>query len=173
MTIGALALAAVSLLVAPDGAQSLAPTTIVIVRHAEAVPDAGRDPGLADAGRVRAAALEEALRDADVAAVYATQYQRTRMTGADAAAAANIQVMVRPIEGSAGEYAAALAAHVLSSHAGRTVVIVGHSNTVPALVKAFSGLVMADLAHDSYDTMFVVSARAPGQATVVRARYGR
>ncbi|MDQ3170747.1 MAG: histidine phosphatase family protein, partial [Acidobacteriota bacterium] len=154
MTIGALALAAVSLLAATDGAQSSAPTMVVIVRHAEAVPDAGRDPVLGDAGRARAAALAEALRDAGVAAVYATQYQRTRLTGADVAAAANIEVTVRAIEGSADEYAAALATHVLSSHAGRTVVIVGHSNTVPALVKAFSGLVMADLAHDSYDTMF-------------------
>lgn len=173
MTICALVLAAVSLLSASDAAQSTAPTTVVIVRHAEAVPDAGRDPALADGGRARAAALADALRDAGVAAVYTTQFQRTRLTGTDVAAAANVQVTVRPIEGSATDYAAALAAHVLSTHAGHTVVIVGHSNTVPALVKAFSGVAMPDLAHDSYDTMFVISARGPGKAAVVRARYGR
>jgi phosphohistidine phosphatase SixA len=173
MTIGALALAAVSLVAAQDSAPASATTTIVIVRHAEALADAGRDPALAEAGRARAVALAEALRDADVAAVYATQYQRTRMTGADTASAAKVEVTVAPIEGSADEYAAALASRVLSSHAGRTVVIVGHSNTVPALVKAFSGVVMPDLAHDSYDTMFVISARGKGEGRVVRARYGR
>jgi hypothetical protein len=59
MTIGALALAAVSLVAAQDGAPASATTTIVIVRHAEALADAGRevvelvevggDAGLADA----------------------------------------------------------------------------------------------------------------------------
>src|SRR5688500_8432812 len=118
MTLGALALAAVSLFAVQNSAPAAAPTTIVIVRHAEAMPDAGRDPVLADAGRARAAALAEALRDADVAAVYATQYQRTRMTGADTASAAKVEVRVTPIEGSADAYAAALAVRVLSEHAG-------------------------------------------------------
>lgn len=148
-------------------------TTIVLVRHAEAVPDAGRDPVLSDAGSTRAKALAAALVGADVAAVYSTQYQRTRLTGEPAAAAAGLTVTVVPIEGATEAYASALAARVLSAHAGRTVVIVGHSNTVPALVKAFSGAGEGDIAHDTYDLMFVVTADAPGNARVVRARYGR
>ena len=153
--------------------QSAAPTTIVIVRHAEALPDAGRDPVLAEAGAAHAAALAAALADADVAAVYATQYQRTQMTGAPAATGAKVQVTVRPIEGSGDIYAAALAADVLAAHAGRTVVIVGHSNTVPALVKAFSGVEVPEIAHDTYNLMFIVTARASGTGSLVRARYGR
>lgn len=147
-------------------------TTVIIVRHAEAVPDAGRDPVLSEAGIVRAKALAASLAGADVAAVYSTQYQRTRLTGEPAAAAAGLTVTVLPIEGATEAYASALAARVLSTHAGRTVLIVGHSNTVPALVKAFSSAVEGEIAHDTYDLMFVVTAESPGKARVVRARYG-
>ena len=174
MTMIPAVLAALCTLVpATQTTQSAAPTTIVIVRHAEAVPDAGRDPVLSEAGAAHAAALAAALADADVAAVYATQYQRTQMTGALVAAGAKLQVTVRPIEGRGDSYVAALAAHVLGAHAGRTVVIVGHSNTVPALVKALSGVEVAEIGHDTYDLMFVVTARVPGAGSLVRARYGR
>lgn len=150
-----------------------ASTTVIIVRHAEAVPDAGRDPALSDAGSARAKALAASLAGADVAAVYATQYQRTRLTGEPAAAAAGLTVTVLPIEAATDAYASALAARVHTMHAGRTVVIVGHSNTVPALVQAFSGAAEGELTHDTYDVMFVVTADGPGRARVVRARYGR
>lgn len=164
-------LACLALVTVP--APSAPSTTIVIVRHAEAMPDAGRDPVLSEAGSARATALAAALAGADVAAVYSTQYQRTRLTGEPVAAAAGLTVTVVPVEGETGAYASALAARVLSTHAGRTVVIVGHSNTVPALVKAFSGADEGEIAHDTYDRMFVVTADAPGKARVVRARYGR
>jgi broad specificity phosphatase PhoE len=62
---------------------------------------------------------------------------------------------------------------VHAKYAGGTVVFVGHSNTVPALVKAFSGVDVGEIAHDSYDRMFVVTLRPDGSSSVVRARYGR
>lgn len=172
-----LLLVAVPMLVAlsggPPAAQTAAPvTTIVLVRHAEAVPDAGRDSVLSEAGRARAAALAGALSAAGVTAVYATQYQRTQLTGRPIAEAAGLQVRVRPIEGETGAYVAALVRDVLAWHAGGTVVIVGHSNTVPALVKGFTGVDPGEITHNSYANMFVVLAGAPGQGRLVRARYG-
>lgn len=80
-------------------------------------------------------------------------------------------IIVRDAEAVPDAYASALAARVFSTHAGRTVLIVGHSNTVPALVQAFSGAAEGELTHD--DVMFVVTADGPGRARVVRARYGR
>ena len=35
-----------------------------------------------------------------------------------------------------------------------------------------SGIDVGEIAHDSYDNMFVVSTRSPGSGTLVRARYG-
>ena len=172
MTFTALGVSALCAFVPPVDTTQAGTTTVIVVRHAEAVPGAGRDPALAKHGAARAAALAGALGHANVSAVYATQYQRTQLTGAPAAAARGLTVTVKPIEGDADAYAAKLAAEILAMHAG-TVLIVGHSNTVPALLKAFSGVVIPDLAHDSYDTMFVITVRGPGQGSAVRARYGR
>jgi bisphosphoglycerate-dependent phosphoglycerate mutase len=61
---------------------------------------------------------------------------------------------------------------VRSKYAGGTVVIVGHSNTVPALVKALSGIDPGEIAHDAYDNMYIVTTTAAGMAQVVRAKYG-
>ena len=177
MTTRILSLFAVPILAVLSGAtpvaQTAAPmTTIILVRHAEAVPDAGRDPVLSEAGRARAAALAVALEHARIAGVYSTQYQRTRLTGTPVAEDAGLQVHVRPIEGDTAAYVAALVKDVLAAHAGGTVVIVGHSNTVPALVQGFSGVDPGEIAHDSYDRMFIVATNAPGTGRLVRARYG-
>src|SRR3546814_11474619 len=60
--------------------------TYVVVRHAEKVDDASRDPSLTDAGRARAHALAELLRSRDVVAVYATDFRRPRDTAEPTAA---------------------------------------------------------------------------------------
>ena len=64
-----------------------APATIIVVRHAEKVDDS-RDPALSEAGAKRAEALAEMLEHAGLDAVYASQYQRTRLTAMPAAEAA-------------------------------------------------------------------------------------
>ena len=161
---------------APVQTSAVGATTVVIVRHAEAVPDSGTDPVLSEAGLARANALAEALADAGVKAVITTQYQRTALTGAPLAAALNVPLIKESIAGGpAGldTYARNAVRIVHAKYAGGTLVIVGHSNTVPALVKAFSGVDVGEIAHDSYDRMFVVTLRPDGSGRVVRARYGK
>lgn len=145
--------------------------TIVIVRHAEKATDDPRDPTLTEAGTARARALAATLADADVAAVYATQFRRTQLTGAPTAEAAGLTVTVVPITGDAAAHADALIRTILAEHPGRTVLVVGHSNTVPHLVRAATGLSMPDLADDAYGDLFVARVEGPGQGRLVRARY--
>ena len=57
-----------------------------------------------------------------------------------------------------------------TKHAGSTVAIVGHSNTVPAFVKALTGADV-EIAHDSFDQVFIVTATGPGNGRLIRARY--
>lgn len=149
------------------------PTTLVIVRHAEKATDDPRDPSLSEAGQARARDLAAVLSHANLGAIYATQYRRTRDTAGSAATAAGLSVTERPVPGGdAAPYAAALAREVLAAHAGRTVLVVGHSNTVPDLVKAFSGFTVAPLADDHYDRLFViVIARGTGPR-LIESRYG-
>jgi len=161
--------------VAPAQMPAAGATTVVIVRHAEAVPGSGTDPVLSAAGSARAGALAGALKDAGVKAVITTQYQRTALTGRPLADALNVPLVKETIAGGpAGldAYARKAVETVHAKYAGGTVVIVGHSNTVPALVEAFSGVDVGEIAHDSYDRMFIVTTAAPGSGRVVRARYG-
>ena len=112
---------------------SSTPATVdfIVVRHAEKETgaDVGQDPALTAAGRVRAAAIAQALADAPVAAVYSTDYARTRETALPTARAHGLEVVTY----DAREPAETLAARLRASHATGTVLVVGHSNTVPAI----------------------------------------
>lgn len=170
------ALAATALLAPTGGSQPALATTVILVRHAEAVANAGNDPELTDAGRARAAALADALRNAGVTAIFTTHYRRTIQTGEPTARAVNAPLIAEKIGGGAGgldAYVRRIVQVVHEKHAGSTVVIVGHSNTVPALVQAFGGVDAGEIAHDAYDALFVVTTGAPGSGRVIRARYGQ
>lgn len=147
-------------------------TTIILVRHAEAVAGAGSDPVLSDAGIARANALAAALIDARVTAVMTSQYRRTVLTGAPLAAAAKVPLITTTIQGPLEAHVRDIVRTVHAGHAGGTIVIVGHSNTIPALVKGFTGADVGEIAHDAYDNLFVVTTNTPGAGRLVRARYG-
>src|SRR5256885_56494 len=75
-------------------------STIFIVRHAEKA-DTTKDPDLSEAGRVRAEALAKVLRDANITAIYATEFKRTQQTAAPLAKALGLTVTTLPAENSA------------------------------------------------------------------------
>lgn len=150
------------------------PTVIIVVRHAERGTDSPSDPSLTEAGQRRAEALARAAEDAGVTAVYTTQYRRTRDTGAPLAQKLGLRVTA--LEASAANmasYPSMLREEILSRHRGETVVVVGHSNTVPALVQALSGRAVAPLTEAEYDRFFVVVVPESGQGRVIKARYGQ
>ena len=144
------------------------PTLVVLVRHAEKV-DASADPALSAAGEARAVALAEALRDAGVRAVVTTQFRRTQATAAPLATRLGLTLQV--VAAGGGDHAAAVAAAV--RRLTGVVLVVGHSNTIPAIVGALGAPRPPDLCDGNYDTMFVVALPADGSApSLVRTRYG-
>ncbi|HEX6070360.1 MAG TPA: histidine phosphatase family protein [Longimicrobiaceae bacterium] len=148
-------------------------TTVIVVRHAERATDDPADPGLSAAGRARAQALREAVSGAGVTAVYATQYRRTRDTGAPIAAERGIEVAVRPIDSSnADTHADDLAREIATRHPGGTVVVVGHSNTVPELVAALGGGEVEPLPESEYDRMYVLVVGRSGAVRRIAATFG-
>jgi broad specificity phosphatase PhoE len=162
--------AAVLILIAVAAADARAQTTVVIlVRHAEKADDS-RDAPLSEPGRRRAEALAAALADAGVQAVYATQYERTRDTAAPLARAAGVEPVILATAGDAAAHAAAVAAHIQAHDTGRTVLVVGHSNTVPAIIRALGGADVGTIGDDEYFHLFVVLLDGSG-AGVVRATY--
>jgi broad specificity phosphatase PhoE len=148
-------------------------TTVIVVRHAERAADDPADPGLSAAGRARAHALREAVSAAGVTAVYATQYRRTRETGAPVAAERGFEVTVRPIDASnSATHAADLAREIATTHAGGTVLVVGHSNTVPELVAALGGGAVDALPESEYDRMYILVVERSGAVRRIAATFG-
>ena len=165
-------LPALLLALAPQApADTVQPPTVVVVRHAEKA-DASRDPSLSEAGRARALALDSALADARVTAVIVTPYRRNAETAAPVAARHGLTPIVVPVSGGVDTHAAAVAAEA-RRHEG-TVLVVGHSNTVGAIVAALGGSSdVGDLCESAYQWMFLVRPAPPGGAAMtVRGRYG-
>lgn len=151
-------------------ADSPSATTIIVVRHAEKADDS-RDPELSAAGQARARALAGVLADAGLDAAYASQYRRTQSTAAPAARQAGLEVLVDPIEGEIEAWAGGFAGRLRDRHAGQTVLVAGHSNTVPALVAALCACAVAPLEDSDYDRIYIVQIDG-ATADLIRARYG-
>ncbi len=147
------------------------PTVVFVVRHGEKAATPGPDPELSEAGRARAAALAEALAGAGVEAVVTTQFRRTGLTAAPLASARGLVPEV-VAAGGAGDAHARAVADAVRRHAGKTVLVVGHSNTVSAIVAALGGPKGAELCDSEYSNLFTVVLRPEGAPAVARSRYG-
>lgn len=186
----------------------LAGTVVIVTRHAEKAPN-GVNPNLADpegdvVGLARADHLAELAVPAQVAAAYATEWCRTAQTAQPTAQplALTLQLMdsTHPESGvgacnppitvptvvlpSTLTTPGQLAAQVLASHEGQVVLVVGHSNTVPAIVEALSGTspcptylpldaTNACIIPDTeYRHLFVVTVPKTGPASLRHTLYG-
>jgi broad specificity phosphatase PhoE len=139
--------------------------TIFLVRHAEraAISGAtGSDTHLSPAGRERAQALAELLKDAKITAIYTTEYKRTQETAAPLAQSLGIQPKVVFADDTRSLIAK------LRSRPGN-VLVVGHSNTLPQIITALGILSRVTIAESDYDNLFlIVAGRTP---QLVRLHY--
>lgn len=163
---------------APRGAPDLSKseTVVVIVRHAERADEPGarvEDPDLSDAGRERAAALDAALADARIAAIYTTERRRTVQTAEQVARRFGLSIRDREIEATDGAaYGAELLERLRTEHPGETVLVVGHSNTVPAIVGALTGYDIPEIDDAEYDRVYIVVLGDGGPPRLFRTRFG-
>jgi broad specificity phosphatase PhoE len=74
--------------------------------------------------------------------------------------------------GAADVHARAVADTIRNRFAGQTVLVVGHSNTIPAIVGALGAPRPPDLCDAQYDQLFVVVISDGGPARLIRSRYG-
>jgi broad specificity phosphatase PhoE len=153
----------------PLTAQSRGATTVILVRHAEKAAEPANDPPLTEAGRARAAALWNAVKDAHVSAAIVTQFARTAQTAEPTVATSHATVSVVTTTGA--DHAARVAAAV-RAHPGETVLVVGHSNTVPDIIAALGLPKPAAICDSEYDNLYVVTMQSDGKTSMVHSRYG-
>ncbi len=130
-----------------------AQSTIFLVRHAEkaeGAPGSGeaKDPGLSETGRARAESLATVLKDAGISAIFATEYQRTQQTAEPLAHAIQLDVNLVPAKETA------MLVSKLKETQGNALVV-GHSNTIPDILKALGATVVYSLDEGDYDNLFV------------------
>jgi broad specificity phosphatase PhoE len=140
--------------------------TIVVVRHAEKTNDDPRDPALSAAGQARALRLATLLRGHELVAAYASDFRRTRQTATPAASSQGIVVTTYDVR----EPAATFADTLRRTHASGTVLVVGHSNTVPELVAALCGCAVAPIGEDDYGNLYEITFGGP-HPSLAQRRY--
>lgn len=142
-------------------------TTFIVVRHAEKSTENPEDPHLDADGQARAQALAGALADVPLRAIYSTPTHRTRETAGPVAAARALEVREYDPDLAPSELATML--HI--RHAGDTVLLVGHSNTVPAIVTALCACPVDPMTEAEYGDLFRVRIAAGGDAALERSRF--
>lgn len=140
--------------------------TFILVRHAEKAADGSDDPPLTEAGRTRAQALAARLSTAPITAVYTTPFQRTRQTATPTAQEHGLPLVTYDAKQPAGDFGVQLQ----SRHAGQTVLVVGHSNTVPGIAAALCRCQVAPMSEAEYDRLITVRIAPDGTATLQEAR---
>ena len=153
--------------------ESQATTTVIFVRHAEKAAAPADDPGLSPAGQRRVAELRRQLVDADVVAgvdaVYATPFRRTEETARPIAEALDL-----PVHSYDAADTEAIMEYIVKAHKGRIVLVVGHSNTLPALIGNMgASKKVPPIAEDEYDNIYIVSIPWFGKTKTIRLRYGQ
>jgi len=155
----------------PVAAQPPASTLVILVRHAEKAKLPADDPDLSPAGKARAAALVAALESSGVDVVITTEFLRTRETARPLASVRHLQPIVVQSSDDTAAHAGAVAAEI-ARHAGHTILVVGHSNTVPAIVTALGGPSLPEICDDRFATLFVLNLAPPAAPRLVTASYG-
>lgn len=137
-------------------------TTVWIVRHAEKdTAFATRaNPDLSAMGKQRALDLAAFLKKEKIATIYSTDTKRTRQTA---------EHFTAPLEIYNPRELAKLATQLLETAKGKTILIVGHSNTVLETLEAFGGQrPVKALSDEDYDYIFKVEI-VTNQPTKVQA----
>jgi len=123
--------------------------TILVVRHAEKVSETV--DALNDSGKQRASCLARMLNDANVKAIYVSPTARAWQTAAPLAKKLNLSTTEVP----AKDYAALV--ERIRANPDQNALVVGHSNTVPDIVKALGVTESVTVGDKDYDWLFVVS----------------
>ena len=153
-------------------------TTVFLIRHAERAEEPRQDPPLTEKGVARSEALARLLSTAGIKAIYTSQFARTKLTAEPLAkqlgvTATAISLKTSPSNPRAiAEESTKETVDKILSHAGGGVLVVGHSNSIPDVIKMLGGDVVPTIDEKKFDDLFVVTVYANGKAKVTHLKYG-
>jgi phosphohistidine phosphatase SixA len=138
---------------------------IYVVRHAERL-DQSADSPLSTEGIGRSYKLRDLLREAGVTHIFTSELRRTIDTAKPLAEALRLAPPSLP-----GGAFTALAARLDALGAHDRALVVGHSNTVPQLLRELKVAAPVTLADGDYDNIFLVVPAAESAPVLVRLKF--
>jgi broad specificity phosphatase PhoE len=151
-------------------AQNKAATKIYIVRHAEKMTDnpKEKDPLLTTKGTARAESLSLFLRKKKLTAIYSTEYKQTIATARPTATDHGLSIQIYD-----SKNLKAAIPSIVESNIGKTILIVGHSNTILETIEAVGGKKpFATFTDEDYNNLFLIILKRNGTIKVKTMTYG-
>jgi broad specificity phosphatase PhoE len=145
--------------VVTSGAALAEPSAIYLVRHAEKGAD-GKDPSLTPRGLARAGNVAAILGPVGITAIFSTPTKRTQQTAAPLAQRLGVTVQLY-------DPRAPLALVEQVKALNGAVLVVGHSNTLPELVRLFGGAPGADIGEEEYARLYQLLREPDGQVKTI------
>ncbi|MDO1500273.1 phosphoglycerate mutase family protein [Winogradskyella maritima] len=136
-------------------------TVYYLIRHAEKDrSDAtNRNPNLSEAGQKRAENWNTHLKDVDFDMVYSTDYNRTKQTATPIAEREGLNISIYDPSNMASD-------EFMAETKGKTVLVLGHSNTTPVFANSLLGEKKYEMmADDNNSNLYIVTIAKDGTAT--------
>src|SRR4029453_4636304 len=142
-------------------------TTGILIRHGErnAPTPANPDPHLNAAGKARAKKLIHVVGQSGIKAIYRSHFVRAKET-------AHPLASHFAVSGIEMDEALQTKNDILSNHTGQTVLVIGHSDTVPDIINRLGAGNLPVINDSEFDNLFVVKIFGPGRASMTRLKYG-
>lgn len=144
---------------------------VVLVRHAEKAAEPSSDPVLTEQGVARARALLDRLENIPIDQIITSQLARTRLTAQFVAEQRGIEPDIVPMENGLEEHIVSVAEAVRSKSAGESILVVGHSNTIPSIVRALTGIEIDPIEDDEYSRIIILVTDPDGRTRMVQAAF--
>ncbi len=127
-------------------------TTFILIRHAEKVADGSKNPDLSEEGKKRALRLIDLFKNTSIDGIFSTNFLRTESTVKPLADAKSLEVK------HYDAFKMAVIDSLLNAYKGRTIVLCGHSNNIPAIANHLTGSeIYKDFADSDYGNILIVT----------------
>lgn len=154
------------------------PITVFLIRHAEREDEPRQDPPLKKEGVARSQELARLLSGAGIKAIFTSQFTRTKQTAEPLATKLGLTVTSFTLKSNpsnprliAAESTQEVAGKILE-RSGESVLVIGHSNSIPDVIKMLGGDTVPTIDERKFDDLFIVTVYAKGKAKVVQLKYG-
>ena len=153
------------------------PTTVILVRHAERMDAPREDPPLTTEGVARSQKLASLLASANIKAIYTSQFLRTKLTAEPLSKQTGVAVTPLTLQvkqsnpREVSEQSIRQIVDKIMERPGETALVVGHSNSVPDVIRMLGGDTVPTVDEKWFDDLFIVTVYAKGKARVLQLKY--